>query len=48
MSEFCTLPDDDQDLQHSALMRAPLLTVNCAREHGSILLTKTYASCKVP
>ncbi|WP_424179075.1 hypothetical protein [Yoonia sp. TsM2_T14_4] len=41
MIEFRTLPDDCPDLQHSPLLRAALLTLNYAREHGPIPLTKS-------
>lgn len=47
MIEFRTLPDDCPDLQHSLLLRVALLTLNYAREHGPIPLTKTHAFKRV-
>ena len=47
MIEFRILPDDHPDLTHSPLLRAALLTLNYAREHGSIPLTKTNAFKRV-
>jgi hypothetical protein len=47
MIEFRTLPDDHPDLVHSPLLRAALLTLRFAREHGSIGLTKTMAFKRV-
>lgn len=43
MIEFRTLPDDHPDLAHSPLLRAALLTLQYAQEHGVIGLTKTKA-----
>ena len=47
MIEFRLLPDDHPDLQHSPLLRAALLTLNYAREHGPIPITKTKAFKRV-
>ena len=47
MIEFRILPDDHPDLTHSPLLRAAFLTLNYAREHGSIPLTKTNAFKRV-
>ena len=47
MIEFCILPDDHTDLTHSPLLRAAVLMLNYAREHGSIPLTKTKAFKRV-
>ena len=41
MIEFRPLPDDHPDLAHSPMLRAALLTLQYAQEHGSIGLTKT-------
>ena len=43
MIEFRPLPDDHPDLAHSPMLRAALLTLQYAQEHGSIGLTKTKA-----
>jgi hypothetical protein len=45
--EFRTLPDDHSDLTHSPLLRAALLTLRYAQEHGDIGLTKTMAFKRV-
>ena len=47
MIDFRTLPDDHPDLVHSPLLRAALLTLRFAREHGSIGLTKTMSFKRV-
>jgi len=47
MIEFHTLPDDHPDLAHSPMLRAALLTLQYAQEHGSIGLTKTKAFKRV-
>ncbi|MET4130003.1 hypothetical protein [Roseovarius sp. MBR-6] len=47
MIEFRTLPDDHPDLAHSPLLRAALLTLRYAQEHGAIGLTKTKAFKRV-
>ena len=47
MIEFRTLPDDHPDLARSPLLRAALLTLGFAREHGAIGLTKTMAFKRV-
>ncbi len=47
MIEFRALPSDHPDLSHSPLLRAALLTLGYAREHGSIGLTKTDAFKRV-
>lgn len=47
MIEFCTLPDDHPELAHSPLLRAALLTLRYAQDHGSIALTKTKAFKRV-
>lgn len=41
MVEFRTMPDDHPDLLHSPLLRAALLTLRYAQEHGAIGLTAT-------
>lgn len=41
MIEFQKLPDDDLDLLHSPLLRAARLTLQYARDHGSVGLTTT-------
>ncbi len=43
MIEFRTLPDHHPDLVRSPLLRAALLTLRYAQEHGAIELTKTMA-----
>lgn len=43
MIEFRRLSDDHPDLAHSPLLRAALLTLQYAQEHGAIGLTKTKA-----
>jgi hypothetical protein len=43
MIEFRALPDDHPHLAHSPLLRAALLTLRYAQEHGAIGLTKTMA-----
>ena len=43
MIEFRQLPNDHPDLAHSPMLRAALLTLQYAQEHGSIGLTKTKA-----
>ena len=45
--EFRTLHDNHPDLAHSPLLRAALLTLRYAREHGAIGLTKTMAFKRV-
>ena len=47
MIEFRTLPDDHPGLAHSPLLRAALLTLQHAQEHGAIGLTKTKAFKRV-
>src|SRR6056297_3871813 len=47
MIEFRTLADDHPDLAHSPLLRAALLTLQYAQEHGAIGLTKTNAFKRV-
>lgn len=47
MIEFRTLPDNHPDLAHSSLLRAALLTLQYAQEHGAIGLTKTKAFKRV-
>lgn len=47
MIEFRILPNDDPDLAYSPLLRAALLTLRYAQEHGSIGLTKTKAFKRV-
>lgn len=47
MIEFCTLPDDHPELAHSPLLRAALLTLRYAQDHGSIALTETKAFKRV-
>lgn len=47
MTEFRPLPDDHPDLAHSPMLRAALLTLQYAQEHGSIGLTKTEAFKRV-
>jgi hypothetical protein len=47
MIELRTLPDDNPDLQHSPSLRVALLTLNYAREHGPIPLTKSRALQRV-
>lgn len=47
MIEFRTLTDGHPDLSHSPLLRAALLTLQYAQEHGSIGLTKTKAFKRV-
>lgn len=47
MIEFRTLADDHPDLGHSPLLRGALLTLQYAREHGSIGLTSTKAFKRV-
>lgn len=47
MIEFRALADDHPDLAHSPLLRAALLTLQYAREHGSIGLTQTKAFKRV-
>src|SRR5690606_13660234 len=44
---ICTLSDDHPDLAHSPLLRAALLTLQFAQEHGAIGLTKTKAFKRV-
>jgi hypothetical protein len=43
MIAFHNLPDDHPDLAYSPLLRAALLTLRYAHEHGAIGLTKTKA-----
>ena len=43
MIEFRTLPDDHPDLMRSPLLRGALMTLQYAKEHGSIGLTQTKA-----
>ncbi|MGX0978700.1 hypothetical protein ACSSVY_004440 [Roseovarius sp. MBR-51] len=47
MIEFRTLPDDHPALAHSPLLRAALLTLRYAQDHGAIGLTKTKAFKRV-
>jgi hypothetical protein len=47
MIEFRTLTDENPNLVHSPLLRAALLTLQYAQEHGSIGLTKTKAVKRV-
>lgn len=47
MIEFHTLPDDHPDLAQSPVLRAALLTLRYAQEHGAIGLTKTMAFKRV-
>lgn len=47
MIEFHPLPDDHPDLAYSPLLRAALLTLGYAAEHGSIGLTGTKAFKRV-
>jgi len=47
MIEFCILAEDHPDLAHSPLLRAALLTLRYAQEHGAIGLTKTKAFKRV-
>jgi hypothetical protein len=47
MIEFRLLPDDHPNLAHSPMLRAALLTLQYAQEHGSIGLTKTKAFKRV-
>jgi hypothetical protein len=47
MIEFRQLPDDHPDLAHSPMLRAALLTLQYAQEHGSIGLTKSQAFKRV-
>ena len=47
MIELRTLPDDHPDLAHSPLLRAALLTLRYAQDHGAIGLTKTKAFKRV-
>lgn len=47
MIEFRPLPDDHPDLAHSPMLRAALLTLRYAQEHGSIGLTQTKAFKRV-
>jgi hypothetical protein len=47
MIEFRTLPDDHSDLAHSPLLRAALLTLRYAHDHGAIGLTQTKAFKRV-
>ena len=47
MIEFRQLPDDHPDLAHSPMLRAALLTLQYAHEHGSIGLTETKAFKRV-
>lgn len=47
MINFRTLPDDHPDLAHSPLLRAALLTLRYAQDHGAIGLTKTKAFKRV-
>jgi hypothetical protein len=45
MIEFCLLPGDHPDVQHSPLLRAALLTLNDAHEHAMLFQTKSF--CRV-
>jgi len=47
MIAFRPLPDDHPDLAHSPLLRAALLTLRYAQEHGAIGLTKSNAFKRV-
>ena len=47
MIEFRPLSDDHPDLSHSPMLRAALLTLRYAQEHGAIGLTKTKAFKRV-
>lgn len=47
MIEFRTLPNDHPELVASPLLRAGLLTLRYAQEHGAIGLTKTMAFKRV-
>ena len=47
MIEFRSVPDDHPDLAASPLLRAGLLTLRYAQEHGAISLTKTMAFKRV-
>ena len=47
MIAFRSLPDDHPDLARSPLLRAALLTLRYAQEHGAIGLTKTLAFKRV-
>jgi hypothetical protein len=47
MIEFRTLGDDHPDLTHSPMLRAALLTLRYAQEHGSIGLTQSKAFKRV-
>ncbi len=47
MIEFRALSDDHPDLAYSPLLRAALLTLRYAQEHGTIGLTKTKAFKRV-
>jgi hypothetical protein len=47
MIEFRTLPDAHSDLARAPLLRAALLTLRYAQEHGDIGLTKTMAFKRV-
>ena len=47
MIDFRPLSDDHPDLAHSPLLRAALLTLQYAQEHGTIGLTKTKAFKRV-
>ncbi|TJZ76864.1 hypothetical protein [Paracoccus hibiscisoli] len=47
MIEFRSLADDHPDLAHSPLLRAALLTLRYAQDHGPIALTKTKAFKRV-
>ena len=47
MIEFRQLPDDHPDLARSPMLRAALLTLKYAQQHGSIGLSKTKAFKRV-
>ncbi|SLN77898.1 hypothetical protein [Roseisalinus antarcticus] len=47
MMVFRTLSDDHSDLAHSPLLRAALLTLHYAQDHGAIGLTQTKAFKRV-
>jgi len=47
MIVFRNLPDDHPDLAQSPLLRAALLTLRYAQEHGAIGLTQTKAFKRV-
>lgn len=47
MIEFRTLPEHHPDLAHSPLLRAAVLTLRYAQDHGSIGLTRTKAFKRV-